>query len=439
MTNFTEAKMGESKRQKYKARLGIVTTVLLIILLVYFAFQIFGEAGTRVSLIKTQLVTDEHYLNLHGYVYRDEELIHSADNEIAELLVVSGEKIPVGKEYLKLHRTNISGEVMKAGAQGELNDLSDRIDALTDSFDSELRVQDIDRVNAFISSSYYAFLSSVSGNNYPAATVNGEQMLDFMNQQQIITGKLASLRDTLSELIAEKKALIDGYATSSKTVTNDVSCHVYRYADGYEDAFSYTSVMTMTAEQFRESIKNVQYTEYKNVAAKRVYSSKWYLAVPITYTNSQLFEVGGIYPLILSEADDTPTLMTVERIEMPEDAGSGFIVFSSGEIDKSFDVSRYTSVKFLRSSVSGFRVPESAVLDLDADGDGYPDYTGVYVMSGNYAKFRRIKVLSYESGYVIAKDSDYIPEGTEEKYPYLLQSELIIVSGGNLYDGKLIK
>ena len=423
------------KRQKYKKRLGIITTVLLVVLLVYFAFQIFGNAGTSVSFIKTQYVTDENYLNLHGYVYRNEELVYSSDNEIASLLVKSGEKIPVGKEYLELFGTNIHADVKKELVQNELNELSDKIDALTGSVESELRVQDIDKVNSSISSAYYEFISKVSGNNYPAASVSGDDMLNFMNQQQMITGKLASLKDTLGELVAEKNALIDQYSSSSRKVTNPLSCYVYRHADGYEDAFSYADVMSMTAEQFRASILSVKPAEQKNVAAKIVYDAKWYLVVPITNANAQLFEVGYNYGMILSEVDDTPTLMTVERIEIPEGQTSGFIVFSSAEIGKSFEVSRYTSVKFLRSGVSGFRVPDSAVVELDHDGDGYPDYTGVYVLSGNHARFRRIKVISYGNGYVIAETGDEL----EEVFPYLIQSELIIVSGGNLYDGKLIK
>ena len=182
--------MWETKRQKYKKRLGIVTAALLVVLLVYFSFQIFGNAGTSVSFIKTQYVTDENYLNLHGYVYRNEELVYSSDNEIASLLVKSGEKIPVGKEYLELFGTNIHADVKKELVQNELNELSDKIDALTGSVESELRVQDIDKVNSSISSAYYEFISKVSGNNYPAASVSGDDMLNFMNQQQMITGSL---------------------------------------------------------------------------------------------------------------------------------------------------------------------------------------------------------------------------------------------------------
>ncbi len=428
--------MEGSKGQKYKSRIGVIVTVLLVVLLVYFAAQIFGKYGMSISVMKNQFVTDENYITLHGYVYRNEELILASDGEIADLLVPNGEKIPVGKEYLKLYKTNIQSGSQRAMLQGQLNSLSNRIEALQGSIDEELRIQDIDRINSSVFSSYHAFISSAAKNNYSAAWADGETLLDFMNKQHIITGRLESLNNSAEELASEKNALIEKYATDSGSIKRaDTSCYVFRDIDGYEDSFNYADVMTMGVDEFKSSVKTIQRVENDRAVAKRVYDSKWYLVVPITPVNAQNFEVGESYGILLSEVDDASTEMVVERIEMPEGGASGFMVLSSGEIGKSFEVSRYTSIKFLKSSVSGYRIPEDAIRELDYDDDGSPDYTGVYVMSGNYAKFRRIKIISYGVGYVIAKDGD----DTEDQFPYLLGNELIIISGGNLYDGKLIK
>ncbi len=433
--------MGERRRRKLKSHLGIIIAALFVILLIYFAVQIFGRAQSAVSTIKNQFVTDHNYITLHGYVYRDEELICISDNELAELTVPSGEKIPVGKEYMKLYETNISLDVQRALVQAQLNDIEDRIDALASSVTEELRVQDISQVNSDLAGSYYAFISSVSDNNYPAASADGERLLDLMNKQQIITGKLATLKDSLSDLGEQKTALLNEYITGgTHTVNADKSCYVYRSIDGYEGSFAYADVMNMTVEEFRATINGAESRYDYSAVAKRVYSSRWYLAVPITETNAQIFEVGSTYDIILSEIGDTSTPMRVERIEIPEGSRSGFMVLSSGEIDKSFQVSRYTSISFLKTSTSGYRIPESALCELDFDDDGFTDYTGVYVMSGNYVKFRRIHIISYGDGYVIAREGDDEDDGDgEQRYPYLSGNELIIVSGGNLYDGKLIK
>ena len=428
--------MGESKRHKYKLRLGVISAIILVILLVYFVSQIFGNMRTSLSLVKTQYVTDESYLSLNGYVYRNEELIVSSENEIVDFLVRNVERIPVGKEYLTVYKTNISGDGERRNVQGELDMLSAVIDSISDGLYDNLRVQDIDNISASLNSSYYSFISALGKDNYSLAENNGEKMLEFLNKYQIVTGKLDSLEASAQTLKEEKQSLIDTYAVGDGIIqSSDRSCYVYRDVDGYEQVFSYADVMNMSVSEFREKIDGVEPIKNSHAVGKRVYDSKWYLVVPINYSNVQLFTSGLKYDIYLSEIGNKKISMNVERVEMSESGNAGFVVLSSNEIGTSFEVSRYTSIKILKSSVSGYRVPEAALYSLDIDSDGYSDYTGVYVMSGNYVKFRRINVISYGDGYVIAKDSD----DADEEFPYLSGNELIIASGGNLYDGKLIK
>ncbi len=428
--------MERSKGQKYKSRLGVITTVLLVVLLVYFAAQMFGKINTSVSVINTQFVTDDVYVSLGGYVYRNEELILAEADELADFTVRSGEKIPVGKEYMTVYKTNISGVEKRYMVQGNLNVLSDKIDSLRDGLDEELRVQDVSRVSSSLNSSYYSFISAVAEGNYSSADLDGESMLEEMNKLQIITGKIEALEDSANATVEEKENIISEYAVDSgRARYAERSCYVVRDVDGYEGVFSYADVMTMSVDDFKAQVDGIQKESNPYAVGKAVYDSKWYLVVPISQSNLNIFSAGSTYDVFLSELGGEKLSMNVERVEIAENKASGFAVLSSSEIGKSFEVSRYTGIKLLRSSVSGYRVPDEAIYSLDADDDGYTDYTGVYVMSGNYVKFRRINISSYGNGYVIVKSDDE----AEEQFPYLSQNELIIVSGGNLYDGKLIK
>lgn len=428
--------MGESKRHKFKLRLGVVSAIILVILLVYFVSQIFGNMRTSLSLVKTQYVTDESYLSLNGYVYRNEEVIESSENVLADFLVRDGEKIPVGKEYMTLYKTNISSDDERERMQNELDMLSFVIDSISEGLYDNLRVQDIDKISTSLDASYYSFISALGKDNYSLAENNGEKMLEFLNKYQIVTGKLDSLEDSAKALSAEKQGIIDTYSVGNGTVRkSNRSGYVYRDVDGYEQVFSYADVMNMSVSEFREQIGSVESMKNSNAVGKMVYDSKWYLVLPINYSNMHFFAAGLKYDIYLSEIGNKKISMNVERVEMPEGSATGFVVLSSNEIDTSFEISRYTSIKILKSSVSGYRVPEAALYSLDIDSDGYSDYTGVYVMSGNYVKFRRVNIISYGDGYVIVKDSD----DADEEFPYLSGNELIIASGGNLYDGKLIK
>ena len=95
---------------------------------------------------------------------------------------------------------------------------------------------------------------------------------------------------------------------------------------------------------------------------------------------------------------------------------------------------------------SGLRVPAAAVHYLKEDGteaeaetQGENYVPGVYVKLGNIARFCRIDPV--DADHPLITDGDYIlvlPEGTEGSVSKVRLYDEIIVSGQNLYDGKLL-
>ncbi|MBO7250773.1 MAG: hypothetical protein J6V42_05815, partial [Clostridia bacterium] len=92
------------------------------------------------------------------------------------------------------------------------------------------------------------------------------------------------------------------------------------------------------------------------------------------------------------------------------------------------------------SSATGYRVPSESVVELDGE-------TGVYILVGTVVEFRRVTVIKESGGYCIVKtyaeDRAEIEAAEEEgiktdRPPYLSDNDLIITSGNDLYDGKLI-
>ena len=93
---------------------------------------------------------------------------------------------------------------------------------------------------------------------------------------------------------------------------------------------------------------------------------------------------------------------------------------------------------------SGLRVPAAAVHYLKEDGteaqtQGENYIPGVYVKLGNIARFCPIDPV--DADHPLITDGDYIlvlPEGTEGSVSKVRLYDEIIVSGQNLYDGKLL-
>ena len=93
---------------------------------------------------------------------------------------------------------------------------------------------------------------------------------------------------------------------------------------------------------------------------------------------------------------------------------------------------------------SGLLVPAAAVHYLkedgsEAEGQGENYVPGVYVKYGNIARFCRIDPV--DADHPLVTQGDYIlvlPKGTDGSVSQVRLYDEIIVSGQNLYDGKLL-
>ena len=102
------------------------------------------------------------------------------------------------------------------------------------------------------------------------------------------------------------------------------------------------------------------------------------------------------------------------------------------------------SARVIVGETTGLRVPAAAVHYLKEDGteaetQGENYIPGVYVKYGNLARFCRIDPVDDDHPRVT--DGDYIlvlPSGTANSVSQVRLYDEIIVSGQNLYDGKLL-
>ena len=93
---------------------------------------------------------------------------------------------------------------------------------------------------------------------------------------------------------------------------------------------------------------------------------------------------------------------------------------------------------------TGLRIPASAVHYLkddgsEAEGQGENYIPGVYVKYGNLARFCKIDPV--DADHPLISEDDYIlvlPKGTDGSVSQVRLYDEIIVSGQNLYDGKLL-
>ena len=485
--------MTQVNKKKRKSIVNTAVVISVILLALYLAIQLFGNGAQRVSTVRAQNITDKSFITFNGYVIRDEHLIYAEDGYVADFLLGNGERVGKDKEYLRYYRTDLDAQDISE-AQRILDDYSDRINILENSLSGNYTVADVNSIKQELNSFYSDMLGCIANGNYSDADAKGESFLGSVNNYGVATGKQSHADSSLAAVKAQKQEYIDSIATSgARSIYADESCYIFNQLDGYEDAFDYSMIMSMTPEAFSEAVNAAKPRNPKGAVGKKIINSEWFFALRMNASQLKYFEEGNDYQLEFINDGNVTVKMTVERIYAPENnIGKGFIVFSSRDIAIGAELSRYTAVRVNTGYVSGYRVPEDAVTQIDYDEDGIYDHIGVFVLSGNRVEFRRIEEIGSGAGYVIVKTakkyeadleekknrparteetSDPVTEQTgegesesesqseettkavekateqttekedkEKDFPYLSLNELIILSGGGeLYDGKILK
>ena len=135
---------------------------------------------------------------------------------------------------------------------------------------------------------------------------------------------------------------------------------------------------------------------------------------------------------------------TVTEVEIDQDSGLARFVLACNSINGDVLCLNRAAARISVGERSGLRVPAAAVHYLKEDGteaqtQGENYLPGVYVKLGNIARFCPIDPV--DADHPLITDGDYIlvlPEGTEGSVSKVRLYDEIIVSGQNLYDGKLL-
>ena len=485
--------MARVQNKKTKSIVNAAVIISVILLSLYLAIQIFGRGRQDVSTVRAQNITDNSYITFNGYVIRDEQLIYAEDGYIADFTVGNGDRVGKDQEFLRYYKTGLDPKDILE-AQRTVDDYTGKIDILEDSLSGNFTVSDVDGIRQNLSSAYSDMLDCIAKGDYSDASLSGDNMLGEINNYGVATGNRDNSNDSLSLIKTKKQEYIDGIAISdAEPVFASESCFVYNKLDGYEEIFDYSGILEMTPDGFSDAVNNANPKKPIGAVGKKIISSEWFFALRMNASQLKYFEQGSEYELEFIDDGGVTVKMKVEKISAPENnVGKGFIVFSSRDIYIGANISRYTSVRVNTGYVSGYRVPEDAVTQIDYDGDGIYDYVGVFVLSGNRVEFRRVEEIGSGSGYVIVKTAEKYEADLEEKknrpaktedtselvteenseglsegesqseettkmveqttekitkeedkekdFPYLSLNELIILSGGGeLYDGKILK
>ena len=412
--------------KEHAGRIGL--TVLLFCLIVYTVYHAVGGSAGSLQTTPVRQVTDTALVTGEGWLFRDETILTVPQNGLVNTLAKSGTKVGRNTKLFEVYQT---GET-------DLSDTQTRLDALNRQI-ALLQASLLPEGDKLSAAAGYRDEAMKKLSDIRAEIRSGkwigvgdaeEEILVALSRYGSLLSSEDGIRTALEQLIAERDEMLTG---EKQTVSNE-SASGYYYAretvDGLEERFSVTALEMLTGETFAE-LQNAEPIAGDALAAGKIcYDYRWYLALTLPADMGGALEVDTTYTVRFPENRDRELTLTCTDLR---DAGDGngtvLVILRSDVTPADFSFRRCQTVELTTGESSGLYIPEQAVVTRGG-------VTGVYVFNSGTVNFRRIATAVARDGYLLAAGEDPDPEN---EVPYVKLNDLMVLSGKNLYDGKVYR
>ena len=216
--------------------------------------------------------------------------------------------------------------------------------------------------------------------------------------------RIRTLQSEIEELNARLTAPI-------QTVTADESAYFVSYADGYEDMLTVSGIPKLTPEILATvTDDSADRSGGDNAVGKLVKSYVWYIVGVFDNTKTSLSD--GDAARVRLESVPGTLRVQAESLTQIDGKQKTLGVFRCEQM--SFDVVQHRTerVEIVRETVEGVRIPRSAIrfktleeTVTKDDGTTYTqmtEYMGVYVLIGESAEFRKLKVVQQTDEFYLS-------------------------------------
>lgn len=252
----------------------------------------------------------------------------------------------------------------------------------------------------------------------------------------------AALQASLDEVNAQIQSLTAQASHSTSRVTASQPGVFSGLVDGYESLITPDMLDTITPSQLNELSRQTP-AEDPSAIGKLITNSTWYFACTLPQEEAERLVEGRTITVRFSRDWSGEVDMEVARLGDPED-GKMVVVLSADKFLSDTTLLRRQTVELVFNTVSGIRLPKEALrveqqtaTDPDTEEEYQVSVTGVYALVGQRAEFKEVTVLAEEDDYILVTAASTETPTQEKKA--LRAGDKIIISSGELYDGKVIE
>jgi putative membrane fusion protein len=354
-----------------------------------------------------------------GVYIRDERQISRVTDGIVSYSNKDGSKLAINSVIAKVYSSQ--SDVL---ARQRIDELETQIKALSDA--ETFVGTDNSQLDAFLgqlADKHLQILRCIDSGDYEGASKYKSDYLSIQSKINVVKGLSSGYSEKIDELESEIKRLDSSITAPPKDLGISESGYFVSVVDGYETVLSYDGAFELTKEHIEDIIKNPAIEVPQNVVGKIIDSYKWRMAAVLDTEKTRGVYKGKLVDLRIGALSGSVRAVVVSAAEQKD--GTTVYVFECDRLTDEFVKKRVVSVRLLLESYSGIRVPQAAV-KFNEEGE-----RGVFVLNGSVAEFRKLGASSLTR-------EDYIIVENLGAFGYLRLYDKIIVSGKDLYDGKIV-
>ena len=409
--------------QKYALRFLVILAMLGLI--VYTVAHAMNFAMGNVLTTPVRRITDTRITPAEAYLFRNEEVLTTEEEGLVDALIENGTKVGKNVTVANVWSVSQTGEEL-AAAQLTLTRINRSIRILEGSqLKPGTPLSEANKYRSEYTALYREISAAVESGNLDRIPVLEEKLLIALNRYVSLVGENDETKEHLASLLAEKESLIGGAsATEIKSETSSGLFYDSGYVDGFESIFTVDALENLTPEGLHTLAESTPATPEGQTVGKLVYGYEWYLALELSASVAEGFAVGKSYQFTFPENDDAEA--TLKLVDMKAGTNSVLMVFVCESHPSDFLFYRKQTVEITVGKSDGFYIPESALVTQNG-------MTGVYVFEESTVRFRRADIIWRGDGYAIAA----LPG--EGSLTALQENDILIVSGKDLYEGKVYR
>ena len=409
--------------QKYALRIAVILAMLGLI--VYTVAHAMGFAMGNVLTTPVRRITDTQITPAQGYLFRNEEILTTENKGLVDTLVENGTKVGKHVSVAKVWSVPESGDEL-ASAQLRLSRINRSIRILENGqLKPGTPLSEANKYRAEYTALYREISAAADAGNLDRIPVLEEKLLIALNRYVSLVGETDETKAYLASLREEKESLIGG--ASSVEIKSETSSGLFYdsgYVDGFENLFTAKALETLTPDTLHTLVESTPVTPEGQTIGKLVYGYEWYLALELPVSVATDFRVGREYRFTFPENNDAEATLTLTNKVVGTDTVLAVFVCESHPND--FLFYRKQTVEITVGESEGFSIPETALVTQNG-------VRGVYVLEASTVRFHRADIIWRGEGYAIAA----LPG--EGSLTELYENDILIVSGKDLYEGKVYR